>query len=152
VISINTDWFYTANKYNYINMTEPDSSGTLKWLADELQVSENNGQRVWIIGHIPIGYTGGASLKNPSELFGQILERYSPHVIAGTFWGHWHDEFAFNSYTNNGTVKDASTALMLNWVGPSLTPLSNLNSGFRMYEVDSGNFNVMGMFLFILSF
>jgi sphingomyelin phosphodiesterase len=37
VISVNTDWWYTANKYNYINMTDPDSSGTLKWLADELQ-------------------------------------------------------------------------------------------------------------------
>lgn len=23
-------------------------------------------------------------------------------------------------------------------IGPSLTPLTNLNSGFRMYEVDSG--------------
>jgi sphingomyelin phosphodiesterase len=49
----------------------------------------------------------------------------------------------YNTYANNGTVKDASTAVMLNWIGPSLAPLQNLNSGFRMYEVDSGNFNVM---------
>lgn len=28
-------------------------------------------------------------------------------------------------------------------MGPSLTPLTNLNSGFRMYEVDSATFEVM---------
>lgn len=38
VITFNSDWFYGANKYNYINMTNPDSSGTFKWMADELQL------------------------------------------------------------------------------------------------------------------
>jgi len=38
----------------------------------------------------------------------------------------------------------ADTALAVSWIGPSLTPLTNLNSGFRMYEVDSA----VGLFLF----
>jgi sphingomyelin phosphodiesterase len=29
------------------------------------------------------------------------------------------------------------------WIGPSLTPITNLNSGFRMYEVDSETFEVL---------
>ena len=31
----------------------------------------------------------------------------------------------------------AQTALATSWIGPSITPLTNLNSGFRVYEVDS---------------
>lgn len=59
-------------------------------------------------------------------------------------------------YANNGTVMTKETAQMVSWVsrrvqlfemlsngqttqiGPSVTPLTNYNSGFRMYEVDSG--------------
>ena len=61
-------------------------------------------------------------------------------------------------YANNATSISAQTAGAVAWVraphdrllergtdqasgwqiGPSLTPLTNLNSGFRVYEVDSG--------------
>jgi hypothetical protein len=40
-------------------------------------------------------------------------------------------------YANNGTNMSAHTALTTSWIGPSITPLTNLNSGFRVYEVDS---------------
>ena len=45
-------------------------------------------------------------------------------------------------YANNATEQSLDTALTPGWVGPSVTPLTNLNSGFRMYEVDTGNFEV----------
>jgi len=45
-------------------------------------------------------------------------------------------------YANNGTNQSISSALAAGWVGPSVTPLTNLNSGFRMYEVDTGDFNI----------
>jgi len=32
---------------------------------------------------------------------------------------------------------------MVSWIGPSVTPLTNYNSGFRVYEVDSGTFEVL---------
>lgn len=54
--------------------------------------------------------------------------------------GHLHDELVFNLY--NGTNKTTDNALAVTYVGPSITPLSNLNSGFRMYEVDSGSFEL----------
>ena len=40
-------------------------------------------------------------------------------------------------YANNATNISAQTALTTSWIGPSITPLVDLNSGFRVYEVDS---------------
>jgi hypothetical protein len=40
-------------------------------------------------------------------------------------------------YANNATNISAQTALTTSWIAPSITPLTNLNSGFRVYEVDS---------------
>ncbi len=45
-------------------------------------------------------------------------------------------------YSNNGTFRDAANAVATGWIGPSVTPLTNLNSGYRMYIVDTGDFNV----------
>lgn len=35
-------------------------------------------------------------------------------------------------------------------MGPSLTPLTNLNAGFRMYEVDSATFDVLDAHTYVL--
>lgn len=77
-----------------------------------------------------------------ADLFYQIIERYSPHVIAAIFFGHTHEDQLMIYYANNGTVQDTAHALNVAWVGPSITPLTNLNSGYRMYEVDTGDFSV----------
>ena len=45
-------------------------------------------------------------------------------------------------YANNGTVRNSANAQTSGWIGPSVTPLTNLNSGFRMYEVDTGSFDI----------
>ena len=49
VISYNSDNLYTANLYNYINMTDPDQSESLRFVAQELQKAEDNDERVWLI-------------------------------------------------------------------------------------------------------
>lgn len=35
----------SANYFNYINMTNPDTSGMLRFLTDELQEAEDAGDR-----------------------------------------------------------------------------------------------------------
>lgn len=45
-------------------------------------------------------------------------------------------------YSNNGTMQDSAHAVNVGWIGPSVTPLTNLNSGYRMYEVDTGDFSI----------
>ena len=45
VISLNTDMWYRANYFNYINLSHPDTSGMLRFLTDELQEAEDAGER-----------------------------------------------------------------------------------------------------------
>ena len=79
----------------------------------------------------------------------------NPHNFVDIFFGHTHgDQFSVRHnfmrtspltdfgqiqiyYANNATNINADTALTTSWIGPSITPLTNLNSGFRVYEVDS---------------
>ncbi|KAG1817992.1 sphingomyelin phosphodiesterase [Suillus subaureus] len=121
IISLDTNLWYTYvdNYYSYINSTEPDPYGILQFLTDELQASEDAGERVWITGHVLSGWDGTAAQVNPTNLY--------------IFYGHTHEDQLSIFYANNGTVMTAETALTASWIGPSLTPLTNLNSGFRVY-------------------
>lgn len=142
IISFNTDFWYRSNVLNYINTTDPDNSGVFSWMISELQKAEDACERVWIVAHVLSGWDGSQGMTNPTNLFYQIVDRYSPHVIANVFFGHTHEDQFFVYYANNGTVRSADTALSTGWVMPSVTPLTNLNSGFRLYEVDTGDFNI----------
>lgn len=88
------------------------------------------------------GWDGSNPLPNGSDLLYQIIDRYSPHVVANVFFGHTHEDQAFVYYSKNGTDRTADSAIANAWVGPSVTPLTNLNSGYRLYEVDTGTWDV----------
>ncbi|OQV00972.1 hypothetical protein CLAIMM_06400 [Cladophialophora immunda] len=92
VISLHSDFWYKANIFNYWNVTNPDQSGILKWLADELSACEKRGQRAWIIAHVLTGFDGTAPLPNPTALFYSIVRRFSPATIAAVFFGHTHQD------------------------------------------------------------
>lgn len=148
IITINTDLFYKSNYYAFVQAANPDYSGIFSFLIDELQKAEDAGERVWIVGHVLSGWDGSNPLPNGSDLLYQIIDRYSPHVIANVFWGHTHEDQAFVYYNNNGTNQTAENAVANAWVGPSITPLTNLNSGFRLYEVDTGSWEVFDAYTF----
>ncbi|KAG9316863.1 sphingomyelin phosphodiesterase [Chiua virens] len=128
IISLDTNmWFENRNNYlGYINSTNPDQFGLLRWLTDELQEAEDAGDRAWIMGHVLAGFSGKDAQSDPTNLC--TVDRYSPHVIANIFWGHTHEDQLSIFYANNGTVMNADTALAVSWQ-PQLR--------FRMYEVDS---------------
>lgn len=143
------DFWYSSNPLTTINTTNPDPSGMFTWMIHELQHAEDHVERVWIIGHVPSGWHGsGGALPNPTNLFYQIVERYSPHVIANIFFGHTHEDQFLAYYAHNGTAQDAASALATGWIMPSVTPLTNMNSAFRVYEVDTGDFNVYEAYTF----
>ncbi|ROW08824.1 hypothetical protein VMCG_02745 [Cytospora schulzeri] len=148
IITINTDFYHSSNYYAFLHTADPDYSGIFSFLIDELQEAEDVGQRAYIIGHVPSGWDGSNPMPNGADYFYQIVERYSPHVIAAVFFGHTHQDQAFVYYTNNGTNQSAENAIANAWVGPSITPLTNLNSGYRMYEIDTGSFEVMEAYTF----
>ncbi|KAG5341682.1 hypothetical protein C0989_007909 [Termitomyces sp. Mn162] len=47
-----TPGFHSSNHFNYINMTNPDVSGMLRFLTDELQSAEDAGDR----GEMTVGF------------------------------------------------------------------------------------------------
>ncbi|KAF8966380.1 hypothetical protein BGZ46_000371 [Entomortierella lignicola] len=138
IISLNTNFCYTMNFYLYAHTSDYDPNGEINWLITQLQAAEDAGERVWIIGHVGPSQTD--CLQNWSALYYQVVQRYSPHVIAEQFFGHTHfDEFAL--YYGPGT-KTAQNALATAWVGPSVTPYTDLNPGFRVYKVDTKSWNI----------
>ncbi|KIJ63471.1 hypothetical protein HYDPIDRAFT_175880 [Hydnomerulius pinastri MD-312] len=147
IISLDTD-ICMLNYFSYINATQPDPFGILRFLTDELQDAEDVGDRVWIVGHVLSGWDGTQSQLNPTNLCKHV-DRYSPHVIANIFFGHTHEDQLSIFYANNATDMSAETAQTVSWIMPSLTPLTNLNSGFRMYEVDSATFDILDAYTWI---
>ncbi|KAG0213343.1 hypothetical protein BGX28_004681 [Mortierella sp. GBA30] len=138
IISLNTNFCYTMNLYLYSHLNDYDPNSEIKWLITQLQAAEDAGERVWIIGHVGPSQTD--CLQNWSALYYQVVQRYSPHVIAEQFFGHTHyDEFAL--YYGPGG-KNTQNAISTAWIGPSVTPYTNLNPGFRVYKVDSKTWNV----------
>ena len=138
IISMNNNFCYTLNFYLYADRKDYDPMGELKWLVAQLQAAEDAGERVWIIGHVGPSQTD--CLQNWSALYYQVVQRYSPHVIAEQFFGHTHyDEFAI-SYGPG--AKNSQNAISTSWIGPSVTPYTDINPGFRIYKVDTKSWNV----------
>ncbi|KAK8016193.1 hypothetical protein PG993_014382 [Apiospora rasikravindrae] len=149
IITLNTDLYYKNNHFAWLHAADPDFSGMFTFLIQELQKAEDAGQRAWIVGHVLSGWDGSNPMPNGSDLLYQIIERYSPHVVANVFFGHTHEDQAFVYYAHNGTNgRTAETAIASAWVGPSLTPLTNLNSGYRLYEVDTGTWDIHEAYTF----
>ncbi|KAF8966369.1 hypothetical protein BGZ46_000380 [Entomortierella lignicola] len=138
IISLNTNFCYTMNFYLYGHPKDYDPNGEIKWLIAQLQAAEDAGERVWIIGHVGPSQTD--CIQNWSALYYQVVQRYSPHVIAEQFFGHTHfDEFAI-SYGPG--AKTSQNAISTSWIGPSVTPYTDLNPSFRIYKVDTKSWNV----------
>ena len=162
IISINTDFWYVDNVFNYWNMTNPDTSGVLTWLAQELAACEAASQRAYVIGHVLSGYDGSNALPNPSALFYSIVRRFSPATIAGVFFGHTHEDqlqifydflpnstSSSNSTLRNTTLVDYSKPLTMGFIAPSITPLTGNNAGYQFYQVDAKTFSVTGIQTYI---
>jgi hypothetical protein len=156
IISIASDFYYTGNIFNVVNYTNPDPSGTLKFLADELTACEQRGQRAWVVAHVISGYAADNAMPNPSALFQSIIIRFSPSTIAGVFHAHAHKEefqifydYAAGSIDNstglrNTTDVDYTKPLQVGWIGGSISPITNNNPGYIIMQLDAKTFSVMG--------
>lgn len=66
------------------------------------------------------------SLPRSSILFQRIVARYSPHVIAGLFFGHFHlDKFIVMHDPDLPQGEDS--AINVVYQGPSITPNDRMN-------------------------
>ncbi|KAJ9477988.1 putative acid sphingomyelin phosphodiesterase [Pseudozyma hubeiensis] len=143
IIAVNTDFWYKNNVFNMIHTRNPDFSGTLRYLTDELFHAEKRGERVWIVGHVLTGWDGSNPLDNPTNLFYQIVDRFAPHVIAHIFFGHTHEDQFNVFYANNATNKAAEKAKAVSFMAPSVTPGNNVNPALRIMHVNASTYEVM---------
>ncbi|QSZ33773.1 hypothetical protein DSL72_005344 [Monilinia vaccinii-corymbosi] len=86
IISINTSLYYRSNFWLYEATMQNDPDGQLAWLVTQLQAAEDAGERVYIIGHMPLGSTD--TFHDASNYFNQITQRYSA-TIAALFFGEF---------------------------------------------------------------
>lgn len=146
VIVFNSDFWYTGNAFAFINTKNPDYSGVLRWVTDELQAAEDSHERAWIVAHVLPGWDGYSSMDRPTNLFYHIVSRYAD-TIAAMFFGHSHeDEFSVYFHNTNGNSSSASRrtedAVAFALISPSITPLTNMNPGIRVLEVDPETYDI----------
>ncbi|CAG0890356.1 unnamed protein product [Cyprideis torosa] len=127
LISMNMNFGYIFNWFMWMDL--PDPAGMLSWLARELQDAEDNGEKAYILGHIPSGSLD--TLPPFSHNFRRIISRYE-NVVEGIFFGHTHND-EYHVYYD---VDDPSRPVATAYIGPSVTPYSRLNPGYRIYYVD----------------
>ncbi|KAI0031271.1 acid sphingomyelinase [Vararia minispora EC-137] len=141
ILSMNTQYWYKQNFWVYDkNEQTPDPNGLLAFMVSQLQLAEDAGQRVWIIGHIPSGKAD--FMHDQSNYYDQIVQRYK-YIIAAQFFGHSHKdqfEIAYSDWSN----QSAETADSILFIGPALTPTSG-NPAFKLYDVDPDTFEVLDM-------
>lgn len=138
VISVNTQFWMRENFFLYTPTMLLDPNGQLAWLVSQLQIAEDNSERVYIIGHMPMGRVD--ALWDYSQYFDQIIKRYEG-TIAGQFFGHTHHdqwEIAYTDYLN----PSADTALGVSYITNALTPTSG-NPTFRVYSIDPDTWSIL---------
>ncbi|KAJ7675218.1 sphingomyelin phosphodiesterase [Mycena rosella] len=141
IIAVNTQYWYEQNFWLYdSDVVQPDPNGIIAFMVDQLQAAEDAGERVWVIGHIPIG--GGDLLSN---YYDQVLQRYK-NTIVGQFFGHTHGD-QFSIAYSNYSQQTAQTAVGAALIAPALTPNSG-NPAFKVYDIDPDTFEVMDSSIF----
>ncbi|KAB0799318.1 hypothetical protein PPYR_04006 [Photinus pyralis] len=134
VIALNSNVCYTHNFWLFHE--DKDPFGQLQWLVDTLAEAEKNGELVHILSHVSSG--DGSSMHNWGNEFAKIMYRFS-HIISAEFNGHSHDDDIVILYTQEETPEPINVAFN----GGSLTPWSNLNPNYKVYEVDSNTHHVV---------
>ena len=102
-----------------------DPADHLKWLINQLDAAEKEGDLVHIVGHVPPDNRECTQ----SWLFNfmAIVERYSDIIVA-QFYGHTHwDEFRVLY-----SVHNSSKPIGLEIIGPSLTTYDVMNPAYRV--------------------
>lgn len=125
IISVNTQAQNNENWYLLRNPTDP--GGMLAWIEKELKESEQNQQKVYIIGHI----SPKSALNDWSMRFNALTDRYA-YIIRGQFYGHSHtDHVGFFP-----TFADPSKLSNYYLIAPSLTTASNKHPSYRVMTID----------------
>lgn len=134
LIGLNNNDCYVYNWWNFY--TVEGQAEQLQWFHDVLLQAEALNEKVHVLAHIPPGE--GSCMRVWSREYNRIVERFR-HVIVAQFYGHTHfDEFNL-AYSD----KNLYDAVSVGWNGGSLTAYADVNPNYKIFEVDSINFEIV---------
>ncbi|XP_005487813.1 cyclic GMP-AMP phosphodiesterase SMPDL3A isoform X2 [Zonotrichia albicollis] len=151
IISLNTNLYYSPNKVT-VNITDP--ANQFAWLEDILETSSQKQEKVYIIGHVPVGYLPYARNTTAireyyNERLVKIFRKYSS-VIAGQFFGHTHRDSIMV------LLDEEEKPVNSLFVAPAVTPVKSVlqtesnNPGVRLYQYDLFDYSLLDLWQFYL--
>ncbi|XP_062981798.1 acid sphingomyelinase-like phosphodiesterase 3a [Elgaria multicarinata webbii] len=152
IISLNTVLYYSPNSVTQ-NMTDP--ANQFEWLEMVLETAHQNKEKVYVIGHVPVGYLPfvrniTAIREHYNRRLIDIFRKHSS-VIAGQFFGHTHRDSIMVLLDENGKPVNSL------FVTPAVTPVKSLqekdsnNPGVRLYQYDPLSYNLLDLWQFYLN-
>lgn len=133
IVALNT--LYGSRWNTYLLLSENQQFNQSAWLEDILTQAMIADEKVIIIGHVSSGRSASPTYSEYGREFYRLVSRFSK-IIVGQFFGYTHyDEFEI--------VKDRhDEPVGVEFMAPSLTPLTNHNPGFRVYEFNSEDWSL----------
>ncbi|XP_048700606.2 cyclic GMP-AMP phosphodiesterase SMPDL3A isoform X2 [Caretta caretta] len=144
IISLNTNLYYSPNHVT-LNITDP--ANQLVWLESTLEISLQKKEKVYVIGHVPVGYL--PFTRNITAIRGyynerlvKIFRKYSD-VIAGQFFGHTHRDSIMI------LLDEKENPINSLFVAPAVTPVKSVvqresnNPGVRLYQYDPLHYSLL---------
>ena len=137
IIVVNMNFMYTLNFFSYLQSSDSVEPKTMvEWLAAEVLDSKQRNEPYYLVGHQAVA---GDTLAEYGHRIYEIIQQYPP---AASFWGHTHKD-EFQIFYKDERNRNSQTALSVGYIGPSITPFTDGNPSFRVYEVDSETFEIM---------
>ncbi|HTV14954.1 MAG TPA: metallophosphoesterase [Acidobacteriaceae bacterium] len=158
-IIVLNDIFFAPNYKSCSGEANPaPAAAEIAWLGQTLAQAHENGQNVWVIGHIPPGVNVYATMKSMADVCGAgtasmfmdaskidgLLTQYSDIVRLGLF-AHTHmDEIRL--VTPGGGAADQGVPLKL---VPSISPVDGNNPSFTIAKVEPATATVKDFDVFV---
>lgn len=135
VIAINNnEGCYTMNWWVAYDLPE-NAKKQLQWLHDTLLQAERDGEKVHILGHVPIG----SCFQVYAREYRRIVDRFW-NTISAQFCGHTHkDEFNIFYHSDAGRADQAVNVL---YNGGSSTAFSDVNPNYKVFTMDQTTFQI----------
>ncbi|XP_031818331.1 acid sphingomyelinase-like phosphodiesterase 3b [Sarcophilus harrisii] len=155
VIVLNTNLYYSSNEQT-ANLDDPGSQ--FQWLDDVLTNASREGEKVYVIGHVPPGFfekTRSKAWFRPSfnHRYMEIIRKHHG-VIAGQFFGHHHTDSFRMFYDDKGGP--IGVMFLAPGVTPWKTTLPGVNNGannpgIRVWDYDPVTLQLQDMVTYYLN-
>jgi sphingomyelin phosphodiesterase len=128
IISLNTNLWIAADWLKIAR--HEDINHQVEWLSETLEQAERDNEKVYIIGHMPLGDDDQDD--DLTMVIRLLIHRYRK-IIDGLFFGHKHEDI-IKLVTD---PRDNKTPVSTIYVAPAFTPFQDRNPSFRIYEASS---------------